>query len=104
MFACEGSEESTVGGEHRLSQSAPRMYFQSDIQDQDTEQCAPSVTGIIPRFDFAQAVKLLRKGKTPRDVIEAAERLGNHELKKQIELYVASGSSPFRSPTQSGLP
>ena len=69
----------------------PRMYFQSDIQDQDTEQYAPSVTGIIPRLDFAQAVKLLRKGESPSDVMEAAERLGKHELKKQIELYVASG-------------
>lgn len=92
--------------EHSHSKCAgqSRMYFQSDIQDQDTEQYAPSVTGIIPRLDFAQAVKLLQKGKSPSDVIEAAERLGNHELKKQIELYVANGSSPFRSPTQSGLP
>jgi len=64
------------------------------VEFECTERRAPSVTGIIPRLDFAQAAKLLRKGKSPRDVIAAAERLGNHELKKQIELYVACGCRP----------
>ena len=48
---------------------------------------------IIPRLDFAQAVKLLQKGVPTNDVIQAIERIRNYELKKQVELYVSSSSS-----------
>ena len=50
----------------------------------------PSASGIIPRFDFKQARSLLQKGKTPIEVIAAAERLGDDQLKQQIVMYVSS--------------
>ena len=54
-------------------------------------RCAmPSASGIIPRFDFKQARSLLQKGKTPIEVIAAAERLGDDQLKQQIVMYVSS--------------
>jgi hypothetical protein len=53
----------------------------------------PSVTGTIPRFDLKQAKVLLQKGRSPGDVIAAAVRLGDHQLKRSIELYIAFGDN-----------
>ena len=55
----------------------------------------PSATGIIPRFDLQQARWLLQKGRTPLEVIAAAERLGDDQLKEQIVMYVFSVRLPL---------
>jgi hypothetical protein len=52
-------------------------------------------SGIIPRFDFKQAQLLLQKGRTPSEVIAAAERLGDDQLKRDIITYVSSMCVPL---------
>ena len=44
-----------------------------------------SCHGIVPRFDLAQAKRLLQKGASPKDVIAAAVRLGDEPLRRSIE-------------------
>ena len=46
---------------------------------------------IVPRFDLKQAKRLLQRGRRPSDVIAAAVRLGDHQLKRSIELYIVCG-------------
>ena len=46
---------------------------------------------IVPRFDLAQAKLLLQGGRRPSEVVAAAVRLGDHQLKRSIELFVACG-------------
>ena len=50
-------------------------------------------TGIIPRFDLQRAKELLQRGKPPTEVIAAAVRLGDDQLKRSIELFVACGEN-----------
>jgi hypothetical protein len=64
----------------------------------------PSVSGIIPRFDFKQAQLLLQKGKTSSEVIAAAERLGDDQLKQQIVMYVSSRGVPLEHSVVGGRP
>ena len=47
-----------------------------------------SCTGIIPRFDLKLAKALLRKGKPQSEVIAAAVRLGDRQLKCNIERFI----------------
>jgi hypothetical protein len=47
----------------------------------------PSVTGVIPRFDFEQACRLLQKGRPLHVVVAAAERLGDSELAQRIKAH-----------------
>ena len=46
---------------------------------------------IIPRFDLERAKLLLRQGRRPAEVIAAAVRLGDDQLKRSIELFIACG-------------
>jgi hypothetical protein len=50
---------------------------------------------IVPRFDLAQAKLLLQRGRRPSEVIAAAVRLGDHQLKRSIELFVVCGDDPL---------
>ena len=44
---------------------------------------------IIPRFDLDRAIVLLRQGRSPSKVIAAAERLGDNQLKHDINMYIS---------------
>ena len=49
-----------------------------------------STSNIIPRFDLELAKTLLKRGKCSSEVVAAAERLGDHQLKRSIERYIES--------------
>lgn len=49
------------------------------------------MSNIIPRFDLERAKLLLRQGRQPAEVIAAAVRLGDEQLKRSIELFIACG-------------
>ena len=49
-----------------------------------------STSNITPRFDLELAKTLLKRGKCSSEVVAAAERLGDHQLKRSIERYIES--------------
>ena len=51
------------------------------------------MSSIVPRFDLERAKQLLRQGRRPAEVIAAAVRLGDDQLKRSIELFVACGEN-----------
>lgn len=50
-----------------------------------------SYASVVPKFDLAQAKRLFLKGRAIHELTEAAERLGNQELKANILQFEKDG-------------
>ena len=85
-YACEQKEPRPRHGDVDVGDVVGRQ-FASTRQMSDA---GTATSNIIPRFDYTLAKKLLQEGKCSSEVVAAAERLGDHQLKRSIERHIES--------------
>ena len=85
-YACEQKEPRPRHGDVDVGDVVGRQ-FASTRQMSDA---GTATSNIIPRFDYTLAKKLLQEGKFSSEVVAAAERLGDHQLKRSIDRHIES--------------